>query len=346
MAILDDLILPATLTAFVRQVPIPSTLSLNQFLPDRLIPDFELNIDVVTRTNRMARFRTYDTETAIGRRDSFSRSTVTMPPLGMKNVIGEYERLMLERIRSGGTATSSLIAAIYDDATLLTNSVRYRMEAARGQVLTTGALTIAGEGGLFLNADFSLDPSHKVTAATPWATTASSTPLTDLYNWATTYTFDSGEPPAYALMDRLTYTNLRNSHEVRTVLSTLVGLPDSVSGDQLNQVLASRDLPQIVQYNSRFDDGTGTGTIVRPIPDNMVCLLPETASDLGYTAWGVTAEALELAGGSSNFFTFEQAAGLTGVVIKVGEPVRTWTKVAAIGMPVITDPRRLMVASV
>lgn len=342
--ILDDLIPPATLTAFVREVPIPAQMTLNQFLPDRMIPDFELNIDVVTRTNRAAKFRTYDVETPIGKRDSFSRTTVTLPPLGLKNVIGEYERLMLERIRSGGTRTDSLVAAIYDDATILTQSVMRRMELARGQVLSTGAFTLAGEGGLFLNADFSLDPTHKVTAAVPWATTATSTPLTDLYNWATQYTFDSGEPPAYALMDRVTYTNLRNSHEVRVTLSTLVGLPDSVSGDQLNQVLASRDLPSIVQYNSRFDDGSGN--IVHPIQDNTVVLLPSDPTSLGYTAWGVTAEALELAGGSSNYLTFEQTAGLMGVVLKEGEPVRTWTKVAAVGMPVITDPRRLMVASV
>ena len=56
--------------------------------------------------------------------------------------------------------------------------------------------------------------------------------------------------------------------------------------------------------------------------------------------------ALELAGGQNPSLEFNQLPGLVGVVIKEGDPVRIWTKVGAVGMPLITDPRRLMVSTV
>jgi hypothetical protein len=33
-------------------------------------------------------------------------------------------------------------------------------------------------------------------------------------------------------------------------------------------------------------------------------------------------------------------------VLKEGDPLRIWTKVGAVGMPMLTDPRRLVVADV
>jgi len=87
-------------------------------------------------------------------------------------------------------------------------------------------------------------------------------------------------------------------------------------------------------------------TATRPVPANRFIMLPATPTDLGATYWGVTAEALELAGGQNPGIAFSQAPGLVGVVMRDGDPVRTWTKVTAIGMPIIRDPKRLMVAEV
>ena len=39
--IVDDIIEPAVLTGFVREVPTPSNLLLNRFLPDRQIGDID-----------------------------------------------------------------------------------------------------------------------------------------------------------------------------------------------------------------------------------------------------------------------------------------------------------------
>jgi hypothetical protein len=341
--IVDDFIEPAALTGFVREVPMPASLTLNRFLPDRNIGDIEAALDSVTRTNRSAKFRAYDAETPIGRRDQFESKRVKLPPLGQKLPIGEYERLTLERIRTGGDNRAGIINAIYDDAENNTRAVYNRMELARGDVLADGKFTLTGENGLTIEADFGVDSSHIVTAGTVWDDAANASPLTDLRGWMATYVADTGERPAYMLVSDAVYSSLLLSEEIRQLGASLAGVPSLMTDQQLTQVLGAFRLPQLVPYDTLLDvDGVST----RVIAEDRVIFLPNDPTSLGFTAWGITAEALELAAGQNPSLEFNNLPGLCGVVLKEGDPVRIWTKVGAVGMPVITDPRRLMVADV
>jgi hypothetical protein len=58
----------------------------------------------------------------------------------------------------------------------------------------------------------------------------------------------------------------------------------------------------------------------------------------------VTAEALELQ--AEGKIVSRQAPGIVAVVEKTFDPVATWTKVAALALPVMTAPSLLMVADV
>lgn len=344
--IVDDYIEPAVLTGFVREVPSPYALALNRWLPDRQIGDIEAAIDQVTRTNRAAQFRAWDTETPVSRRDSFQRSKVKLPPLGTKLPIGEYERLLLERIRTGGDNRNGYVQAIYDDAAQLTREVLNRMELARADVLVDGKFTLTGENGLTLEADFGVDPTHLVTASTLWSNTASATPLTDIKTWTDLYVDETGELPGTILTSNVVVNNLLLSAEIRALFyrgQTLSGAPDLITPAQLNQVLTAYGLPAIEQYNTKVEVN---GANTRLIPQDRVIFLPSDPTSLGYTAWGVTAESLELASGQNPSLEFEELPGLVGVVLKEGDPVRVWTKVGAVGMPLITDPKRLVVADV
>lgn len=343
MPIFEDFLDPAQLTGFVREVPTPFQIALNQFLPDRQINDIEAALDSVTQTNRAAKFRAYDAETPIGRRDTFESKRVKLPPLGQKLPIGEYERLTLERIRTGGDNRAGIIEAIYDDAATNTRAVLNRMEVARGDVLQDGKFTLTGENGLTIEADFGLDSSHVVTAATPWDNSANASPLTDLRAWVQIYVHDTGERPAYMVVSSAVYSALLLSAEIRQLGATLAGVPALLNDQQLNQVMTAFRLPQLVPYDSLIDID---GSTKRILDEKKVIFLPSDPASLGFTAWGITAEALELAGGQNPSLEFNQLPGLVGVVLKEGDPVRIWTKVGAVGMPLITDPRRLMVATV
>ncbi len=345
--IVDDFIEPAVLTGYVREVPSPYNLMLSEFLPDRNIGDIEAAIDQVTRTNRAAQFRAWDTETPIGQRDRFQRSKVKLPPLGQKLPIGEQERLMLERIRTGGDNRNGYVQAIYDDAAQLSREVRNRMELARGDVLVDGKFTLAGENGLTIEADFGLDGSHLVApAGALWSDTTNAVPLRDLKAWVDLYVDETGEKPGVMLTSNTVINNLLLNAEIRSLFyrgQTLSGAPDLITTAQLSQVLSAYGLPDIREYNTKIDVN---GSSTRVIPADKVILLPSEPASLGFTAWGITAEALELAAGQNPSLEFNDLPGLVGVVMKEGDPVRVWTKVGAVGMPLITDPRRLVVADV
>jgi hypothetical protein len=344
MAINYDLIEPATLTGFVRELPAPAQYTLNTWLPDRNIGDIEAAFNTTFRTNRTAMFRAFDAETPIGQRDNFQRSRVALPPLGQKTLVGEEERLRLEMVRSGGNNTASLIDALYNDAALNTNAVLARMELARGQVLTTGKFTLSGENGLkTIEANYGVAGSHLPTAGTLWSDATNSDPLQDMRTWADLYTDDSGQPPAFAVTSRTTIGQMLKNAKVRAYFATTGGTPSMITRAQLAGVLDAWDLPQLVQYDTQV---SVAGVSTRIIATNKLVYLPQNPADLGNTFWGITAEALELVGTNNPQLTFQQAPGLVAMVTKEGDPVRTWTKVTAIGMPVIANPNLAFCATV
>ena len=341
--IVDDYVEPAVLTGFVREVPPSPMLTLNRWLPDRRISDIEAAIEEVTKTNRVAKYRAWDSETPITQRDTWKRSKVKIPPLGNKLPIMEEERLKIERVRTRGDNSNGYVTAIYDDATNLAEYVHNRVELARGDVLVDGKFTLTGENGLTIEADFGVPAGNLVTASVAWSDTANASPLTDLKAWVDDYVNLNGFRPQYMQTSSTVISNLVLSQEIRELFSSMVGVPSLVTRAQLDQVLQAHGLPQLVEYNTRLDvDDVDT----RVIPEDKVLLLPPDGMPLGFTAWGITAEALELASGENPSLEFEDLPGLVGVVLKEGDPVRTWTKVGATAMPILSAPRRLMVADV
>jgi hypothetical protein len=340
-----DLIEPAVLTGFIRELPAPAQYTLNTWLPDRNIQDIEAAFTTAFRRNRAAMFRAFDAETPIGQREDFQRQRVALPPIGQKTLVGEEERLRLEMLRSGGDNTAALIQALYNDAQINTNAVLARMELARGQVLSTGKFSLSGENGLQgIEADFGVAGSHLPTASVSWTTYATSDPLANMRDWADLYTDDSGERPAYALTSRQAIGNmLRSASILAQFTNSNGGTPSVITRAQLAALLDANDLPQLVEYNTQVYTYAGVST--RVIPVNKMIYLPQDPSTLGNTFWGITAEAMELVGMNNPQLTFAQAPGLVGTVTRSGDPVRTWTHVAAIGMPVLAAPERLLAAT-
>lgn len=343
MALNFDLIEPGVLTGFVRELPVPANYTLNTWLPDRNVGDIEVAFETAFKRNRAAMFRAFDAETPIGERDNFSRSRVGLPPISQKMLVGEEERLKLEMLRSGGDNTAALIQALYNDARINTESILARMELARGQVLTTGKFTFAGENGLKgIEANYGVQSSHLPTASVAWTDYDDSDPLEEMRAWADQFTDDAGEPPAYALTSRQAIGHLLRNDRVRAAFATMGGTPSVITRAQLAGLLDANDLPQLVQYDSQV---YVSNTATRIIPANKMIYLPQNAASLGNTMWGVTAEALELVGLNNPQLTFAQAPGLVGMVTKEGDPVRTWTKVAGLGMPVLSDANKLLTAT-
>lgn len=341
---IDDYITPAELTWYAREVPSPLNLILDQFLPNVPIGHIEAEIGEIQHTNRAARFRSWDTPVGIGKRDTFESRKVKIPPLGQALPVGEYELLQLALARTGGNDRAAMIEEIYKDTDNNVRSIYNRVEIARGDVLMDGKFTLVNEDGLTLEADFGLDTDNNVAPNVLWSDSTNAGPLTDLRAWMLYYSQLNGSRPGYMVCGEAVIAALESCDEVKQAASYGGNiLKPFVTDAELATIFTTNRFPAIVPYDTAID---WDGSTKRVIDENKVIFLPQNPSDLGFTAWGVTAEALALMGSSNPQLTFAQAPGIVAVTTREGNPPRVWSKAGATAMPLLKDIRKLMVATV
>lgn len=342
----DAAVEPDDLTVFTREVPTPRELPLLTAFPRKDEETNTVDFAEIVRTNRTARFRSYDGRIHVSERDVGTEKRVKMIPLSTSLSMGEYERLQLEFARLGGSNQQALARAIYNEAEQLTREVQNRLEQAWGDLLTDGKLTI-NENGFAGETDYGLAAlGNLVTPAVNWtaANLATMTPLTDIQTWSDAYKLTNGSFPARL---KTSLNRLRLVQRSKEVIDAVYGATQGktrVTITELNDLLRDSELPTFDEaLDTSFDvDGVTT----RTIPDDRVLLLPRELSELGYTAWGVTATALELVNSDRSDLSFEDAPGIVGVVEKIGPPYREFTYVDAVAMPILGNARKLMVADV
>lgn len=337
--------------SFTQEQPIPSNNALTQLFPREEFRTDEVDFSTLQKTNRIVRFRNWDGAFAPVPRDTASEKRVKMLPLGGFLEVGEYERRQIEFAATGGTLTSRVVDAIYDDLQNLAAYAYNRIELAWGDVLTDGVLTI-NENGVQQSIDYGLAGSHNVTPGTLWSDTTNSTPLTNLLAWSDQYVATNGAA----------HGQYKTSLEVLRLLMRNKQLIDAIKGAQtgatmvtlpeINGLLAGYGLPGFAApeagtniggsvYNSSLDvDGATT----RVLAANKLLFLPNDLSTLGFTAWGIPTTAMELT--SQNVQT-SVAPGLVGIIVREANPPYTkHTYVDGVALPVIADPRKLLVATV
>lgn len=344
MAIVFDSVVPADeLTFFSREVPTPSDLALVNAFPTLTKQTNTVSWGEITRRNRTAKYRTFDGRINVSDRDVASTTQVDLLPLSDSRNKGEYERLQIEFARYGGTNKGALVDALYNDVTDLVQNIYRRLELAWGDVLTDGVLTVdeIGEG---FELDFGVPDTNITDAGILWSNTTTATVLADIRLWNDAYIAANGVSAGAIRTSQAVIRLVTRNAEIVTAINGTNGRP-FVTIDEVNALLASDGLPPFVApYDAQLDVD---GIAARTVPANRVLLTPAALSDLGSTQFGVTATALELVSNRElGEFGSEQAPGIAAVVDKVGPPYREFTYVDAVALPVLTDARRLFIATV
>lgn len=341
---LDDAI------SFTQEQPIPSNNALTQMFPRETFDTDEVDFSTLQKTNRIVRFRNWDGAFAPVPRDTGSEKRVKMLPLGGFLEVGEYERRQIQFAATGGTLTQRVSDAIYNDLENLAAYAYNRIELAWGDVLTDGILTIS-ENNVSQTVDYGLAGAHNVTPGTLWSNTSTATPLTNLIAWADQYVATNGVMHGKYLTSLevlrllMRNTELINAIKGSTTGATMVTLPE------INGLLASYGLPGFELpgagnvggsvYNSSLDVD---GSTQRVFPVNKLAFLPTDMSTLGFTAWGIPTTAMEL---SSQNVQTNVAPGLVGIIVRESNPPYTkHTYVDGVALPVIADPRKMLIATV
>lgn len=342
MIVFDAPVSPVDQTAFIRRVPMPSSLVLSNIFPSVSKQTNKVNFSEITKVNRTARFRSPDGRIHVADRDGYSDKSVSMIPLSDSMNRGEYERLQLEMAKLGGTNVQAKIDAIYDDSADLVTYVRNRVELALGDVLVDGVFAPAELGGAAV--DFGVPGGNIINTGTLWSVSATADPLADLISACDTYEAVNGFRPGFVITSRAVKraaqvsTKLINAARGAQAGVTRIALEDAFS------VFDGEGIPtdwRVCETQLDVDDVS-----TRVLPADKIILGPPNPEDLLEFQFGVTATALELVNSTEVDFSFADAPGIVGVVDKVGPPYREFTFVDAIGLPVLKDAKKLMVLDV
>ena len=333
-----DLIDQAVATLAARQIPAPIDNPLTSILPNVNVQGVKSKTVRRTHRSTTAKYRSFDAEAPIGRRpDAIVVSEISLLPISEKLPVNESLLLQLAEGASEA-AIERIIDAIYDDIERLTVSVQNRAEEARGQLLSTGKITL-NENKVVDEADFLLPADHKVTPGTLWSAPGA-TPLSDEVAWSRKVRTDAQRRPVAATTSERVIGVLVANAEYRNAYWQRGTDSPTLNPEQLNQVRASYGLAPLNVYEGEVPTDTGTK---RVIADDLFIL---TTDNVGESQWGVTAEARELVASNAVDFNQTQAPGLTVVQYKTPDPVTTWTKVASIFLPVAGDINGLLIADV
>lgn len=347
MLFLDGPVENEALTAFVREVPFDSNLGLTNLFGRRETESNKIDFAEIVRTNRMARYRSFDGRVHVSARDTGSEASVPLLPLSSSLNMGEWERLQVEFARFGGTNTQRLVRAVYNDAEQLTREVQNRVEMAWGDLLSDGIVTIS-EGGLTGSAgiaDFGVPANQKSTVGTAWSSLATAPVLSDIEAMNAVRVSNGNGQAGYMLTSGKNIRDLRrNKQVIDAVYGSVAGRTQVSLGELRNLIADEFGITLLNAYDSSFDvDGVAT----RTMPEDKVAFLPADLENFAYSAWGVTATALELVGSAKVDFSFEQAPGIVGILDKgPSVPYRQQVIVDACALPILANARGLSVLDV
>lgn len=316
-------------------------LTLDGLLPNIEVDDLEYALTNLDAPNvQIARYRAWDTAPRLGKRAGFATIRGEIPPLGLTMRLNEKEIARFQRLRAGIPDAGGVRDVIYNDAVQMVRATQARIEIARGDLLTDGVVTI-NEGGLVVSADFGVPAGHFITPATAWSNTGASTPLTDLKSALATYrAANGGRNPAALLTSSEVIADLTLNAQIRDLTPVTGVVPGIITEATVAQVFQSQNLPPLVAYDTELPNAADVMT--RVIPARKVIMVP--ANGLGSTLYGVTPDAAVLAGNGT--IDFRDAPGVIAFVEQSVRPAAVYTTGAGVALPVLRDPRALMVLTV
>lgn len=346
MRMIFDLVEPAVLTNYVRQYDnevLRNQMGLEQFLPNFPNPELEyrvtknafLDVDV-------AEYRPFDVQPTMTGRQGFERIRGELVPLGRSIPLTEEDHHRLRNVTMGDAwGMGGIVNDIFADAERMVRSVQMRIEVARGQVLTTGAFTLA-ENGLIMAADFGVYAGHAPTAGTVWSNVAAPI-LSDLLTWQDLYVDDTGVEPGVIVCSRQALGYMFLNTEMRQAAAFAGTTPSRLNVEMVDAIFAANGLPPIMLYDTK---ARINGVSTRIIPADKLLMLPApgSAEKLGATHYGVTAEALYLA--EQGYIEAEDMPGVVAVNYKNDAPVQTFTAAHAIAVPVMPNTQLVICADV
>ena len=343
MALLTDLISPATLTGFTRAAfenHESNSDSLNVYLPNQTTPQNSVAIKLEDNgLVDVAEYRSYDAELDFANMGDVDEVVVRMLPLGVKIPISEFDQ-----VSAIGSNESYLLDAVRRAAVRAARAVADRAELERGRVISTGKVAFHKSGRPALEDDFNRSADMDVTAPVLWSD-GSANPIFDLQGWTDFYGETNGQAPGAIVGSPRALRALAQAKSLSVKLSD--GATRPATPADVQATLDGYGLPPLQTYNRkvrRRNAETKRSELVDVLPGDRVFLLPAAGqSNLGATYWGRTLSSTKANWGIA---LADQPGIVTGVVENDEPPMITQVVADAIGQPILANPNLVLAAKV
>lgn len=307
--------------------------TLRDFLPAQPVEDVSYRLGRAQRLDQTVPIRAFDQPAIPIRRPGIVAVRGDLPAITPLELLTETDLNRAYRLAGLPVqAAPQVSAAAFRTAVTVDNT----LELMRGQVLSTGVISIAADDGPPMSVDFGIPAGNKFGAATAWTSSAAPI-LADLEAWHEQYIESAGGPAGAILTSSRVVGLMLQNDQMRQALGT--GL---IIRETLDQVLAGRGLPPIRTYDRSLQTESGK---VRVFPNNRLVLLPAPDSTrVGTTQLGITQEAVQQV--ERQVLAAGAAPGITVVTLVNDDPVQRAVKAAAVALPVIDDPESIVTATV
>lgn len=283
-----------------------------------------LNIDAIKGKNNLpvvAHVHAFDTEAEIGSREGLEKMMHELALIKRKERIDEKTIIALNNPRTP-IEEKRLINELFDMVDRLQNGVLARVEAMRMEMISTGKVVI-NENGVKATLDYGMPNNNK--ANKTWSS-GTPTILEDMYNMCDKINDATGFLPTRALTSTAVLNMMLKDPSIR---AGVFGANSSrlLTKNELNQFLASQNLPQIAVYDAKYRDQgkAGTYTTKRYLGADKFVMMPD--GKLGDTFFGPTAEEIELS--MKKDIDISTIGNILVEQYNTTDPVAKWVKAVA-----------------
>ncbi|MTV47756.1 hypothetical protein GJ688_02005 [Heliobacillus mobilis] len=278
-----------------------------------------------------ATVQAFGAEAGIAARRGFSKVEGEIPAIKRKIPLSGETLMLIKSLNPGDE--QKLINDIYNDLDAMIDAVNARIELMRMKAIETGKVTLA-ENGVIAEANFQVPANHKqaLSGDDLFSDTVNSKPLDVITDWTNTLQDDTGIRPERALTSNTVIQLVCKNQQIRKAINGDNGGSMVITLPQVNQLLASMNLPVLASYDLKVDvedQESGDITTVRMFDndENKLILLPGQA--LGETLFGPTEEAL-----LTSWVKQTEQSGVFAAIYELGkDPVGIETKASATAFP-------------
>lgn len=282
----------------------------------------------------------YDAKAIRRDRHGIEKAGTEMPFFKESMYIDERLRQDLNNFANANNQqlVNQVLLNIYNDEANLIDASTVTRERMRMEALTTGTITVSGNGQSFTY-DFGVPADNKKTVTTAWSTATA-----DIIGDITSYV-DAMKAKGVTITRAICNSSVAKCFRTNTAIKNAIyafaqGTVPVTTVRAIDYIYNETGVTFYVYDNVYINE---SGTAVKYIPDDTVVLMPD--GDLGYTNMGTTPEESDLMNSlGANVSIVDNGVAVT--TSQTVDPVNVETKVSMVSLPSFEQADKIVIVDV